>query len=126
MNTADRSLALVDYAMRRRFSFITLKPAYNTEKFNRFLEEEIELPTDFVDDLNMKMLAVNDLIEQRLGKDFLIGHSYFIDKKKNIKNRDQWFQEIVKYEILPMIEEYFFDDEESILEIKEMLESKHA
>lgn len=126
MNTADRSLALVDYAMRRRFSFITLKPAYNTDKFNRFLEEEMELPTDFIDDLNMKMLAVNELIEQRLGKDFLIGHSYFIDKKDNIKNKDQWFQEIVKYEILPMIEEYFFDDEESIHEIKEILRGKDA
>lgn len=121
MNTADRSLALVDYAMRRRFSFITLEPAYGTPKFNRFLENERDLSKEFITELNKKMLAVNQLIEERLGKDFLIGHSYFIDSKENVENKEQWYHEIVKYEVMPMIEEYFFDDEHSIHEIKNLL-----
>lgn len=121
MNTADRSLALVDYAMRRRFSFITLNPAFNTGKFNRYLKEKMELSEEFINNINTKMTRVNNIITNRIGEDFTIGHSYFIESIENISNVDKWFEEIVKYEIIPMVEEYFFDDINSIYEIKTIL-----
>lgn len=125
MNTADRSLALVDYAMRRRFSFITLEPAFDTEKFNRYLKNEMELNVEFIEKLNKKMVKINNIISNRLGEDFIIGHSYFIEKKENIPKGKEWFEEVVKYEIIPMIEEYFFDDDGSIEEIKNILGGKY-
>lgn len=121
MNTADRSLALVDYAMRRRFSFITLVPAYDTEKFNDYLSNQMNLTDEMVNFINERMVKVNSLIEKRLGKEFLIGHSYFIDDKDNIKDSMMWFNQIVRYEIMPMIEEYFFDDEQTVKEIADIL-----
>ena len=124
MNTADRSLALVDYAMRRRFSFITLEPAFATDKFNRYLKEKMELDQEFINDLNIKMTKVNKIIRDRLGEDFIIGHSYFIENIENISDVDKWYEEIVKYEIIPMVEEYFFDDINSIEEIKNILGGK--
>lgn len=124
MNTADRSLALVDYAMRRRFSFITLEPAFATDKFNRYLKEKMELDQEFINDLNIKMTRVNKIIRDRLGEDFIIGHSYFIENIENISDVDKWYEEIVKYEIIPMVEEYFFDDINSIEEIKNILGGK--
>lgn len=126
MNTADRSLALVDYAMRRRFSFISLEPAYGTEKFNRYLEEKMDLDPEFIHSLNKKMIGVNSIIENRLGEDFIIGHSYFIEERENILNIDEWFNEVVKYEIMPMVQEYFFDDLSSIQEIENILGGSHG
>ena len=120
MNTADRSLALVDYAMRRRFSFITLEPAYDTKKFNDYLKDQMELNPEFIQSLNQKMIKINNIIESRLGEDFVIGHSYFIEDRQSISTSQKWFDQVVKYEIMPMIEEYFFDDINSVEEIKKI------
>lgn len=121
MNTSDKSLTLVDYALRRRFSFFTLKPAYKTEKFNAYLENKMGLTKDQVTKINTSMGKINDIITNTLGEDFQIGHSYFIADREDIKDFGIWYEEVIKYEVLPMLEEYYFDDIDRIDEFKEIL-----
>lgn len=109
MNTADRSLAIIDYALRRRFSFVELEPAFNSDQFKNHLllqgaEEEL------VEKIIRKLGSINSEIEKdvNLGKGFRIGHSYF-SKYDNSKN---WYEEIIKYEIEPLLYEYWFDEED--------------
>lgn len=109
MNTADRSLAIIDYALRRRFSFIELEPAFETEGFkNHLLKKGVS--KDLINKIKMRIGNINLEIENdiNLGKGFRIGHSYFC----NYMDSDSWYEEIIKYEIEPLIKEYWFDDEE--------------
>uniref|UniRef100_UPI0025F0BB0C AAA family ATPase n=1 Tax=uncultured Treponema sp. TaxID=162155 RepID=UPI0025F0BB0C len=120
MNTADRSLAMIDYALRRRFSFVEFEPAFETEgfkqlqgeisneKYNRLIEEIIDLNKEIAEDVS-------------LGKGFRIGHSYFIPKESSDVN-DQWLSDIVNYEILPLLEEYWFDETDKIEKWKHKLQ----
>lgn len=117
MNTADRSLSLVDYALRRRFSFITLKPAFNTEKFNNFMLNELRYEQKELDFINATMLEINKLIVNNLKDTFEIGHSYFIVKERTT-NFEEFINEIFEYEILPLIEEYFFDNDDLVKQFK--------
>ncbi len=121
MNTADRSLTLVDYALRRRFSFLTLQPAFNTNKFSSYLENKMALTREQVSMINESMGSINSIIENTLGEEFKIGHSYFISNKEDIEDFDIWYREVAKYEILPMLEEYYFDDKNRVDEFKEIL-----
>ena len=115
MNTADRSLALIDYALRRRFSFVTLKPMFNTEKFNGFLKEKTKLLDHQVQKINNTMLVINENITKALGPNFQIGHGHFA--VETFEDFDQWYKNIVKYDIIPLLEEYFFDSEDTIKKI---------
>lgn len=121
MNTADRSLALVDYAMRRRFSFITLKPAFGTRKFNNYLQNKMELDLEQIEKINSGLIETNSKIKDILGENFEIGHSYFIEDSRNIEDFNTWYHEIINYEIIPLIEEYFFDDLDIVEELKMVL-----
>lgn len=114
MNTADRSLSMVDYALRRRFAFINLQPAFNNEKFKQYLVEKEKLDKKIVESLIDKYIKLNDYIKETLGKDFMIGHSYFIGQQLDIDNFDEIYRDIVNYEIKPLLEEYYYDDEEKI------------
>lgn len=120
MNTADRSLALIDYALRRRFSFIRIEPAFDNEKFIRDFNEKFDNDYSTVIEIIKK---INDAIEndKSLGVGFKIGHSYFChdirDRKGNVKD----IEDIIKYEILPLLEEYWYDDEDSIIQWKNAL-----
>src|SRR6056297_3072781 len=109
MNTADRSLAIIDYALRRRFSFYTLKPAFNSEKFEQYLIEE-GLDKEIINTIIARMLNLNNSIreERGLGEGFQIGHSYFCHVNAN--NSKNWFESVIKYEIEPLLKEYFFDN----------------
>ncbi|PTJ79310.1 AAA family ATPase [Staphylococcus kloosii] len=111
MNTADRSLTLVDYALRRRFAFFTLEPAFDTEKFNKFLVENMKLEKKQLNKINNTMTKINRIIEHTLGNDFIIGHSYFVVNEGEVNDFAEWYDDIVTFEIIPMIEEYYFDDE---------------
>lgn len=110
MNTADRSLASVDYALRRRFSFYTMKPAFENESFKKYVKDKeftlLENIINAVVKLNKEI--TNDL---SLGKGFEIGHSYFC-KEEDINYL--YLKNVIKYEIIPLIEEYWFDNDEKL------------
>lgn len=106
MNTADRSLAMIDYALRRRFSFFEIEPGFDSEGFihyqNGLNNETLNELVSKVKELNCEIVA-----DKSLGKGFCIGHSYFCGKDVCT---DEWLHSIVDYDILPMLSEYWFDD----------------
>ena len=106
MNTADRSLAMIDYALRRRFSFFEMEPAFNSEGFAKY---QSNLNNDTLDKLIDKIIELNSEIaaDKSLGKGFCIGHSYFCGCENCTET---WLKSIVEYDILPMLSEYWFDD----------------
>jgi 5-methylcytosine-specific restriction protein B len=112
MNTADRSLAIVDYALRRRFRFITLKPNFNQKFIDLLISKGFS--RDFIQNIISKINTLNEKIksDKNLGEGFQIGHSFFCNNKNN-KSEKEWFEDIVKYEIAPLLEEYWFDDIET-------------
>ncbi|WP_052354144.1 AAA family ATPase [Flectobacillus major] len=111
MNTADRSLAIIDYALRRRFAFITLEPLFNS-KFKNYLNSQ-GLDNAFIDRIIEKLTALNQIISQdrNLQKSFQIGHSYFTNFPMG-ENPQKWYKRIIQLEIAPLLEEYWFDQHE--------------
>ncbi len=109
MNTADRSLAIIDYALRRRFSFFDMKPGFSSDGFARYLERindnQMNKMIEAVKELN-KVIIEDD----SLGKGFCIGHSYFCQLENSKDNLP--LEEIVEYDIIPMLEEYWFDNDD--------------
>ena len=120
MNTADRSLALIDYALRRRFSFIRIEPAFESEKFIKAFNEKFDNNFNNVIEIIKK---INEAIEQdkSLGAGFKIGHSYFCPNLKDRKGNKKDIEDIIIYEILPLLEEYWYDDPDSIIQWKDAL-----
>lgn len=110
MNTADRSLAMIDYALRRRFSFFEMEPGFETEGFIQYQQS---LKNETFNDLLVKVIELNTEIalDRSLGRGFCIGHSYFCGRDE-LNCTDKWMQEVVDYDILPMLGEYWFDDQE--------------
>lgn len=108
MNTADRSLAMIDYALRRRFSFVEMTPGFDSEGFESY---QSTISNHTFGKLIGRIKALNADIENdaSLGKGFCIGHSYFCNLKEDCS--DAVLKEIVEYDIVPMLEEYWFDDE---------------
>ncbi|MET1256388.1 MrcB family domain-containing protein [Aliikangiella maris] len=112
MNTADRSLAVVDYALRRRFAFIDLKPEFNSVSFKDYLVKQ-EIEPELIAEIVNKISVLNDKIAKdttNLGPGFCIGHSFFCSIAKDQKPDRQWYEQIVKTEIEPLLREYWFDD----------------
>ena len=110
MNTADRSIAIVDYALRRRFAFCNVEPEFG-ETFKNYLGTA--LGKGFVDDICMKVNRVNDIIHtsSSLGKGLEIGHSYFC-QLSSVDDEQEWWKSICKYELFPYLREICFDNEE--------------
>lgn len=108
MNTADRSLAMIDYALRRRFSFIEMEPGFKTEGFKAYQKR---LGNETFDKLVAAVERLNEEIknDSSLGKGFCIGHSYFCGLENLKDSMVGRMREIVEYDILPMLEEYWFD-----------------
>lgn len=106
MNTADRSLAMIDYALRRRFAFFDVAPAFDSDGFKQYLAEK---NNNKLDKLILVIKTLNDTIssDESLGNGFRIGHSYFCTNKEIT---DRLLQSIVEYEIIPLIKEYWFDE----------------
>lgn len=119
MNTADRSLAMIDYALRRRFSFFDMEPGFDSEGFKNyqsgFANKTFDRLIDCVQELNNKIEHDKSL---GLGKGFCIGHSYFCGAEKCTQ---EWMRDIVDYDILPMLTEYWFDDEKMVSEWRNKL-----
>lgn len=110
MNTADRSLALIDYALRRRFSFFAMEPGFESEGFQAYVKK---LDNDTFAALIEKIQELNREITKdvSLGAGFCIGHSYFCGQEECSQ---AWMQLVVEYDILPMLEEYWFDEPSKI------------
>lgn len=120
MNTADRSLAIVDYALRRRFSFITLTPEFG-DTFKNFLKSRMNAA--FVDKITEKIVAVNQEIHRdEMLRGMEIGHSYFCNFEGFEKGDEStWWNDICQYELYPYLEEVCFDDSSRLSELKQML-----
>jgi hypothetical protein len=111
MNTADRSLSLVDYALRRRFAFMALDPGFGEKAFANHLGNH-GLNAAQTSHVIQQMEALNQEIEKdeaNLGKGYRIGHSFFTPTAM-VPDFQKWFQSIVRYEIMPLLEEYWIDD----------------
>ncbi|MCI5869010.1 MAG: EVE domain-containing protein [Dorea sp.] len=108
MNTADRSLAMIDYALRRRFSFFEMEPGFNSEGFqkyqNAFANETFNTLIDQIKVLNKEISE-----DPSLGRGFRIGHSYFCGREESGCTTD-WMRSVVEFDILPMLAEYWFDE----------------
>jgi 5-methylcytosine-specific restriction protein B len=112
MNLADRSLASMDYALRRRFVFVTLKPQYESEQFRRWLSERYMKP-ELVDLIVARMSELNQQIKDDplLGENYQIGHSTFTPRGDNFAALDiNWYRSIIRTEIVPLLKEYWFDN----------------
>lgn len=118
MNTADRSLAMIDYALRRRFSFFEIEPGFDSQGFisyqNGLNSETLDELISKVKELNRKIVA-----DKSLGRGFCIGHSYFCGRDVCT---DEWLHSVVDYDILPMLSEYWFDDENEFQRWKNILQ----
>lgn len=105
MNTADRGLTRMDYALRRRFSFYTISPAFESPKFQQILSEDPEAQPliAYLEQLNSDIDK-----DETLGKDFEIGHSYVMHDGKIATL--PYLQDSVVYDIIPQLEEYWQDE----------------
>ena len=106
MNTADRSLAMLDYALRRRFAFYTMNPGFNSDGFRAY---KMILKSDKLDKLISCVESLNGIIanDDSLGEGFCIGHSYFCNIEEAT---DSILSNIVEYELVPLLKEYWFDE----------------
>ena len=111
MNTADRSLALIDYALRRRFSFFEMQPAFDSDGFKAYSKG---LNSDLFEALIDKIKQLNSEIKDNdaLGEGFMIGHSYFCNLTANDCTKERLLS-IVNYDIIPTLKEYWFDDKDT-------------
>lgn len=105
MNTADRSLAMIDYALRRRFSFFEMKPGFESPQFKDYIQKQMD---PHLNQLVKAIIDLNKVIanDDSLGSGFCIGHSYLcnLGYHYNLEN-------IVEYDIIPMLREYWFDND---------------
>lgn len=113
MNLADRSLALVDYALRRRFAFLSLKPEFKSQQFREWLAGRNMKP-QLIDLIVTRLATLNQRItdDPLLGENYQVGHSFFCPKGTSDLDtlERSWFERIVETEILPLLKEYWFDN----------------
>ena len=115
MNIADRSLALVDLALRRRFAFHTLTPQLNGAW--RQWCKKAGAPSELVDTIAHRMGDLNAAIseDKRLRSQFCVGHSFVTPPKDGVADWPVWFRTVVETEIGPLLDEYWYDDEATAL-----------
>ncbi len=119
MNTADRSLALLDYALRRRFAFFDMKPSFDSVGFKDYQKS---LNSSVFDNLILTIKELNREIvdDDSLGEGFSIGHSYFCNMEETF---DETLDRIVEYEIIPLLKEYWFDEKDKVRRWSDRLRS---
>lgn len=112
MNTADRSLAMIDYALRRRFSFFEMKPGFDSKGFKEYQKS---LHNDRFNNLIEQVVKLNNIIKEddSLGAGFMIGHSYFCNCNPD-NCTDDWMKAIVEYDLIPTLKEYWFDNKKQL------------
>ena len=123
MNVADRSLALVDLALRRRFAFVDLEPVFG-DPWHRWVSEQCGVDAEFLDDIERRMTALNQTIsmDTLLGPQFQVGHSVVTPSNETaITDPVDWFTQVVETEIGPLLDEYWFDATDRARSAKEDL-----
>lgn len=110
MNTADRSLALLDYALRRRFGFFELSPAFESSQFQEYLAQQ---DSPQLEQLVAQLGNLNEAItaDPALGRGFAIGHSFVMAGDDALEN-NLWLESVVEDELVPLLDEYWFDQPE--------------
>ena len=123
MNTADRSLALVDFALRRRFAFKRLQPELG-QRFTSYLTEKHGLTTCFVTQLTDAVGRLNAQVasDRTIGADFLIGHSYFSGGPQESESPEAWYERVLEDEIGPQLEEYWIENPSLAQEARKLLD----
>lgn len=121
MNTADRSLAILDYALRRRFAFFEIRPGFETDGFREYRmgldNDKFNRLISCVENLNHAIAA-----DESLGEGFCIGHSYFCNLEVDTID-DQCLSGIVEYELIPLLKEYWFDEPQKVKDWSNSLRS---
>ena len=123
MNTADRSLAMVDYALRRRFVFFDVKPQFKNPKFRAHLAR-VGVEGEVIESIVQKMPKLNSAIRNdtaNLGPGFEIGHSFFCPPESDISFGRDWYEDVVEWEIRPLLNEYWYDNPAKVLDLVEGL-----
>ena len=106
MNTADRSLAMIDYALRRRFSFFDMKPGFDSDGFIQYQKgQNSPLFDQVIEAIKSLNLIIAD--DDSLGDGFCIGHSYFCNQEHIT---EEWLKNTIEFDVLPMLREYWFDN----------------
>ena len=116
MNIADRSLALVDYALRRRFAFETLTPQFENPQFKNWLQSR-HMNENLITLVIERLTQLNESIsgDKLLGPAFQVGHSFFCPRGDDLSTLDrQWYSGIVETEIVPLLQEYWYDNPEKV------------
>ncbi len=106
MNTADRSLAMIDYALRRRFSFFDMRPGFDSGGFIKYQKDQ---NSPLFDQVIEAIKSLNQIIadDDSLGDGFCIGHSYFCNQEHIT---EEWLKNTIEFDVLPMLREYWFDN----------------
>ena len=123
MNIADRSLALVDLALRRRFAFVSLLPRID-DTWQRWVHDTCGMPMEILKVIRQNMQALNESIasDRQLGPQFQVGHSYVTPAQgTTIADPVQWFINVVETEIFPLLEEYWYENPKKAEEARNLL-----
>ena len=123
MNIADRSLALLDLALRRRFAFIELKPAFN-DAWKKWVNHKFAIELDLLAIIESRLTELNEMLakDATLGPQFCIGHSYFTPATgQQINEAQAWYAQVVDTEICPLLAEYWFDAPNKVDEARKVL-----
>lgn len=123
MNSADKSVTKIDYAIQRRFAFITIKSDFGKAFYAQLISTKLSKKL-----VNHIISSMNDINEQigsdpNLGSDYQLGHSYFC-KFNSMQKEDVWWQEIINYELVPIFTQLWWDDPKKVAQITNQLELK--
>ena len=116
---------MMDYALRRRFSFFDVEPAFGKDSFKTYLKEKVinddAIITKVIDRFKALNTKIADEDNSGLGKGFCIGHSYFCIPPVSGQTAAEWYDAIIEFEVAPLLDEYWWDDKSKAEDCKKDL-----